>query len=57
MISVIVCYRHADDLAALRANVSQTIGVPHELVAVDNTDNRHSIFSAYNEGMRRSRQP
>ena len=57
MISVIVCYHNADYLAELERNVARTIGCPYEWIAVDNMENQHSIFSAYNEGMRRSLHP
>lgn len=54
MISLIICSRTSDIPAMLKTNISETIGVEYELVVVDNSDNRHSIFSAYNEGVRRA---
>lgn len=53
-ISIIVCHRDAALLSDFRTNVDQSIGVPYELVVIDNTENRYSIFGAYNEGVKRS---
>lgn len=50
MISIIVCSRNKADLSVFTANVEQTIGAGFELIAIDNSENKYSIFSAYNEG-------
>lgn len=55
MLSVIVCTRDPALLAAVSASVARTVGVPHEIVAVDNADRRYSIFEAYNVGAERAR--
>jgi glycosyltransferase involved in cell wall biosynthesis len=55
MISLIVCSRSKADLIPFTANVEQTIGVEYELIAIDNSENEYSIFSAYNEGIRLSK--
>ena len=55
MISLIICSTHSDISAELKQNIDTTIGYDHEYVVIDNSDNRHSIFSAYNEGIRRSK--
>ncbi len=54
MISIIICHRNKAYLDAVSASIAETIGVPYELVVVDNTQNEYSIFSAYNEGVLRS---
>ena len=54
-ISVIICSRGHDISAEQRRNIESTIGVPHEIIAIDNSDNRYNIFSAYNEGVRQSK--
>lgn len=54
MISIIVCSRLANLSEALRMNIGTTIDVDYELVVIDNSKNIYSIFSAYNEGVRRS---
>jgi len=57
MISVIICSRKADISKKLADNISHTIGVKYELIIIDNSRNDYSIFSAYNEGIRRARFP
>jgi hypothetical protein len=55
MISIVICHRSKELLAGISKNIAATIGVEYETVIVDNTNNLHSILSAYNEGVRRSR--
>ena len=57
MISLIVCSRSIDISDELKQNIQSTIGAEYELVAIDNSQNEYSIFSAYNEGVRRSKYP
>ena len=54
MISCIICSRRADISAELKENIASTIGCEYELVVIDNSKNEYSIFSAYNEGVRRA---
>lgn len=54
MISIIICSRTTELSASLTDNVSSTIGSNYELIGIDNSGNKYSIFSAYNEGVRRS---
>lgn len=55
MISIIICSRTPDISQSLKDNIAETIGVEYELIAIDNSKNEYSIFSAYNEGVRRSK--
>jgi len=55
MISIIICSRNADIDKILRDNISNFIGIKYELVIIDNSSNKYSIFSAYNEGVRRAK--
>lgn len=55
MISCIICSHHSDISSKLKDNILKTIGVECELVVIDNSNNSHSIFSAYNEGVRRAK--
>ncbi|HJV78820.1 MAG TPA: glycosyltransferase [Paludibacter sp.] len=57
MISLIICSRHSDISQSLKENIVETIGVESELIVIDNSSNNHSIFSAYNEGVRRAKYP
>ena len=40
MISIIICSHTPSKLEACRANIEKTIGVEHEFVILDNTNNR-----------------
>ncbi len=57
MISLIICSRRNDISEELKHNINSTIGTEYELVVIDNSQNKYSIFSAYNEGVRRSKYP
>lgn len=55
MISIIICSRQPDIADELKKNIATTIGCDYELVVIDNSHNHYSIFSAYNEGVRRAK--
>ena len=55
MISLIICSRKAEIDEALKQNIAKTIGCEYELCVIDNSRNEYSIFSAYNEGVRRAK--
>lgn len=55
MISCIICSRSSDISEELKKNIANTIGEEYELIIIDNSKNIYSIFSAYNEGVRRSK--
>lgn len=57
MISVIVCHRNIQLLEKFKLNVDKTIGVPWELVVIDNSNADYDIFQAYNLGVKRSKYP
>ena len=50
MFSLIICTRDALALAAVSESVASTIGVPYEIIAIDNSSGQHSICEAYNLG-------
>jgi GT2 family glycosyltransferase len=54
MISIIICSRTPSISSDLIENINKTIGVQYELICIDNSTNSYSIFSAYNEGVKRS---
>jgi hypothetical protein len=54
MISIIICSRTPSISSDLIENINKTIGIQYELICVDNSTNTHSIFSAYNDGVKRS---
>ena len=57
MISIIICSTKSNINDILHKNIKDTIGIPYELIIIDNTNNNYSIFSAYNEGVKRSKFP
>ena len=57
MISIIICSRKPDISFELKSNIAVTIGIAYELIVIDNSNNKYSIFSAYNEGVRRAKFP
>ena len=54
MISVIICSRTATLRQPLADNIAATIGVPYELVVIDNSANQYGICQAYNIGVQKS---
>ncbi len=55
MISIIICSRLQKISADLSANIKNTIGCDYELIIIDNSENKYSIFEAYNLGMEASK--
>jgi len=55
MISIIICSKYPDIHQSLRDNILGSIGVECEIIVIDNSTNNYSIFSAYNEGVRRAK--
>ena len=53
-ISIIVCTRRAQLPAEMQQNIAATIGCDYELVVIDNSNNKYSIFEAYNIGVSRA---
>jgi hypothetical protein len=54
MITVIICSINAAHLKRISKNIEETIGVPYELIAIDNSTNPRGICAVYNEGARRA---
>lgn len=54
MISIIVCSRSNDVFKVFEENLRNTIGLPCEIIRIDNSLNEHTIFTAYNLGASRS---
>ncbi|MEO6176114.1 MAG: glycosyltransferase [Flavobacterium circumlabens] len=55
MISIIVCSRKNQIDPKFEDNIRNTIGSDFELVIIDNSNNRYSIFEAYNAGIQKSK--
>jgi hypothetical protein len=54
MISIIICFRDQELLNTVLQSAASTIGLPYEVVAIDNSKGSYSIFEAYNLGINRS---
>ena len=54
MISVIICSRNSTISDNLQGNIDATIGSEYELIVIDNSQNKYSIFEAYNLGIEKS---
>jgi GT2 family glycosyltransferase len=57
MISIVVCSRNKELSKAFAQNIEATIQVDYEIIVIDNSENQHSIFSAYNTGFEQSKYP
>lgn len=55
MISLITCSRFSEISSELKLNIAATIGCEYELIVIDNSNNSYSIFSAYNEGLKKAK--
>jgi hypothetical protein len=55
MISVIICSRNSTISKTLNFNICSTIGCSYELITIDNSHNKYSIFEAYNLGIKQSK--
>ncbi|MBC7850749.1 MAG: hypothetical protein H7Y31_13495 [Chitinophagaceae bacterium] len=55
MISIIVSSRKPDVLSAFIANVNETIGVPFEIIPIENSKGALGICRAYNQGASNAR--
>jgi hypothetical protein len=55
MISIIICSADAKDLLIVTKNIDETVGVPYEIIAVDNSDGKRGICEIYNEGARKAK--
>ncbi|MCE6987780.1 glycosyltransferase [Dyadobacter sp. CY323] len=50
MISVVICSINPTDLSIVKENISQTIGVPYEVIGIDNRFEKKGICDVYNAG-------
>ena len=55
MISIIICNRNKDISPTLKKNITETIGIEHEIICIDNSTNQYNIFQAYNLGIREAK--
>lgn len=55
MISIVICSINLNQLNRISKNIEETIGVPYELIAIDNRKNPRGICAVYNEGARKAK--
>ena len=57
MFSIIICSISPERAERVRRNVAETIGCPHEVIAIDNRQPGLPLAKVYNEGAARARFP
>ena len=57
MISVLICSIDTELLNNVRTNIAETIGVPFEILYLDNRNEKKGICQVYNELAERARFP
>lgn len=55
MVSIVICSVNPSELLDAKENISKTIGVEHEIIAVENMQTGRGICSVYNEAAERAR--
>jgi hypothetical protein len=54
MLSIIICSINQEQLAAILQNISETVGVPYEVIAIDNTFEPQGLTRVYNQGVNKA---
>ena len=57
MISIIICSKYRILNKVVQQNIYDTIGCNYEIILIDNSENKYSIFSAYNKGVEMAKYP
>ena len=57
MISIIICSVDAKRLDDVKKNIAQSIGIPHEIIAIDNSLIKFGICKVYNQGAAKAQYP
>jgi hypothetical protein len=56
MLSIIICNYNKSRVIEINNNISEKIGdIEYEVIFIDNSENKYSIFEAYNNGVKRSK--
>ncbi len=56
-ISIIICSQKVVLERTFENNIQETVGCDYELIVINNSDNKYSIFEAYNVGILKSTSP
>lgn len=54
MISIIISSANSDQLEQVTANIRATVGIPFEIIAIDNSNGSKGICEIYNKGIKRA---
>ena len=54
MLSIIICSVNAGNLAKVSQNIEETVGVPFEIIAFDNSKSKKGICRVYNDGAKKA---
>lgn len=54
MLSIIICSIDSENLSQIQENIANTIGIPYEIIAINNKVNPRGITAVYNEGARKA---
>ncbi|MBC7850701.1 MAG: hypothetical protein H7Y31_13250, partial [Chitinophagaceae bacterium] len=54
MISIIICSADPRKLSFVTDNITNTIGLPFEVIAIDNSNGQYGICEAYNTGAKKA---
>ena len=57
MISIVICSADPKALEKVKSSIAETIGIGHEIIAIDNSERRSGICTIYNEGARLAKFP
>jgi glycosyltransferase involved in cell wall biosynthesis len=55
MLNIIICSRTKTISSGLSKNIRNTVGCDYELIVINNSENKYSIFEAYNLGIVKSK--
>jgi len=55
MLSIIICSVNPDQLRLIQKNINETVGIPYEVIAINNNINPRGITAVYNEGAKKAR--
>ena len=55
MLSIIICSVNPEQLSQIIYDITETVGIPHEIIAIDNRENPRGIAAVYNEGTKKAR--
>ncbi|TAN12868.1 MAG: hypothetical protein EPN37_14685 [Chitinophagaceae bacterium] len=55
MISIIICSKDPRQLSLVVGNIRETIGIPYEIIAIENSSGKYGIGEAYNNGAKKAK--